>query len=585
MKQGTWDLSVYYQSIDDPALREDIAEIHTLVEKCSQYLESVGEIVPKLEGILRFLEKLFEKMNRAFGYCQLILATDTGNTQALHLMDEMSLMHVRVESLNSKVTRFVGGIAALEEAIQLSSLLREHAFLLSEYQQMAIHLLPEDMEEWMLRMSLSGGDAFSKLRDQLMGSHLVELDGKSLPLSTVRGMAYDSDAGVRKRAYHAELASYEKVALPMAFALGNIKGEAITMAEAKGYSDVLSQQLAESRMDEQTLQAMFAAIREALPSFQRYLRVKGRLLGYADGLPFYELFAPVAEEDKRYTIEETEELLVETFGNVHPPMGKMIRRAFDERWIDVYPCEGKEGGAFCAGNYQLRVSRILTNFMGSFSDVSTLAHELGHAWHNCCLQHAPALLADSPMPLAETASIFNETLLSHVVREAARPEERFALLEGHLMEVTQTIVDIYSRFLFESKVFQARKTHIPSVDELKTMMLDAQQEAYGDGLSKEERHPYMWICKPHYYSVGLHYYNFPYAFGLLFGMGVFAKYRREGAPFMSQYDTLLSACGSGLVKDVTQSVGIDVQSVTYWREALGTILSEIEEFVELAEKR
>lgn len=583
MKEQTWDLSVFYHGFDDPDLRGDIDGIKKLLEEGHALLEGAG--ADKLESMLALLERVMNKLHRTFGYCQLVLSVEAENAVALRYMDELSTLYVDVEVLQSACIRYVGKLEDLESAISESENLQKHAFLLREFQLRAEHMLPESMEKWMLRMSLSGGDAFSKLRDQLMGTHTVEMDGKTLPLPAVRGMAYDPDADVRRRAYEAEIASYAKVELPMAFCLAGIKGEAITMCEAKKYPDVLTQQLAESRMDRETLDAMLTAIREALPDFRRYLKAKAKLLGHQGGLPFYDLFAPVGKDGKRYTIEEAETLLVEVFTGVHPEMGEFIQHAFDNRWIDVYPKAGKEGGAFCAGNHELKISRVLTNFVGSFSDVSTLAHELGHAWHNRCLESVPVLMADPPMPLAETASIFNETLLNNTVRAAFNEETAFALLESSLMEATQTVVDIYSRFLFESAVFEARKTHTPTVEELKTFMLDAQEQAYGDGLSEDTRHPYMWVNKSHYYMVGMHFYNFPYAFGLLFGLGVFAKYQEQGKAFMQQYDTLLAGCGSGLVAEVAGSVGIDVRGVEYWRGALQIVRQEIDEFVTLCEKR
>ena len=228
---------------------------------------------------------------------------------------------------------------------------------------------------------------------------------------------------------------------------------------------------------------------------------------------------------------------------------------------------------------------MLTNFVGSFSDVSTLAHELGHAWHNRCLTSVPMLMTETPMPLAETASIFNETLLSQTVRHSADDATRLVLLENSLMEATQTVVDIYSRYLFESAVIEARKTHIPSAQELNGFMLDAQEQSYGDGLSKDARHPSMWVCKSHYYSTGLHFYNFPYAFGLLFGLGVFVQFQKEGPAFVPKYDKLLASCGSDTVRNVAASVGIDVNSVDYWRSALDVVRGEINEFLALSEKK
>ena len=585
MNDGTWDLSVFYQGFDDPALRGDIDAIRSAAEGMEALLSQDRPEADRLEAMVACLEDMTNRLSRAFGYAELTLAADTENEGALRLMDELSALMVEVQLCQSRCVRYVGGVKELDRLIESREALRQNGFILREMARQSAHMLPAEMEKWMLRMSLDGGDAFSKLRDRLIGTHTVDLDGKAQPLPAVRGMAYDPDPAVRKAAYEAELASYRKIETPMAFCLGCIKGEALTMCEARGYSDVLTQQLNESRMDRETLDAMWTAIREALPDFRRYLRKKAELLGHANGLPFYDLFAPMGRDTQRYTAGEARELLVRVFSQVHLEMGRFIDQAFENRWIDLYPREGKEGGAFCAGFHQMKISRVLTNFVGSFSDVSTLAHELGHGWHNVCLERVPVLMADPPMPLAETASIFNETLLSHEVRKTADDETRFALLENSLMEATQVIVDIYSRFLFESAVFEARKTHIPTAAELNRMMLDAQRESYGDGLDPNVMHPCMWINKSHYYSVGLHFYNFPYAFGHLFGLGVFKKYLEKGGSFMPEYDALLASCGSGLVRDVAAGVGIDVASADYWRGALDVFRAELDEFERLCERR
>jgi len=583
--ESTWDLSVFYQGFDDPALRADIEAAKNLTAEGHALLTAELPLPEKIEKIVSQLEILTDKLSRAFMYCQLTLAAESENRDAFRTLEELSALSVDTQVFESACTRYLGTVPDLDSVIAQSEKLKANAFILREAQREAAHMLPESMEKWMLRMSLSGGDSFQKLRDQLMGTLTVDLDGKELPLPAVRGMAYDPDPDVRKKAYEAELASYPKVALPMAFCLGGIKGEALTLCEAKGYPDVLTQQLEESRMDHETLDAMWAAIREALPDFRRYLRAKARLLGHADGLPFYDLSAPVGNDVQTYTIDEARSLLRDTFGKAHPKMADFMMNAFDQRWIDLYPRQGKEGGAFCSENHELKLSRILTNFVGSFSDVSTLAHELGHAWHAHCMENLPVLMTQAPMPLAETASTFNETLLSHTVLMTATPERAFSILEGSLMEATQCCVDIYSRFLFESAVFEARKTHTPSVDELRAMMLSAQEEAYGDGLDKEVRHPDMWINKGHYYTVGLHYYNFPYAFGLLFGLGVYQKYAQAGAAFLPTYDALLASCGSDTVYHVAKSVGIDVHDIGYWLSALDVLRGEIDEFEALAAQK
>lgn len=583
MMEPTWDLSVFYKGFDDPALREDIRQIQQWAVKAGQ-LEG-EDVTATLEGALRAMETLENLLSRAYGYAQLTAEADNTNDEALRLISELDNIMVEVSLAHSRIVRYVGQVEDLEARIAQSDFLQGYAFILREMKDNAAHLLPADMEKWMLRMQLDGGDAFSKLRDRLMGTLTVDLDGKSLPLPAVRGMAYDPDPAVRKAAYEAELQSYRKVETPMAYCLACIKGEAMTLSEARGFSDLLSQQLYETRMDRETLEALLTAIRESLPDFRRYLKAKGALLGHFNGLPFYDLFAPVGRNERKYTVEEARELLVRVFTQVDPEMGAFIDNAFSNRWIDLFPREGKSGGAFCAGFHAMGISRVLTNFVGSFSDVSTLAHELGHGWHNRCMLRMPVLLSDSPMPLAETASIFNETLLSHEVRKTADEETRFSLLENSLMESTQTIVDIYSRYLFETGVLEARKTHIPTAEEFNRLMLDAQEAAYGDGLDPNVRHASMWVNKSHYYSTGRHFYNFPYAFGHLFGLGVFRKYLEKGSAFMPEYHALLSRCGSAPIAEVASSVGIDVRSVDYWRGALDIIRGEVEEFLSLCRNR
>ncbi|MBN1777857.1 MAG: M3 family oligoendopeptidase [Clostridiales bacterium] len=583
--ETTWDLSVFYKGFDDPALEADLEKLGTMSETGLAILKQEKDAESVLFEMLTHLETYHNTLSRAYMYCELTMSVEAENQKAFQTLERVSTLMVDYDVFMSACKRFIGSVDGLEAIIQGNPELKKNDFALLEAREQAKHMLPETIERWMLRMSLSGGDSFSKLRDQLIGTVTVEMDGESHPLPAIRGMAHDPDPAVRKKAYEAEMASYKKIALPMAFCLGGIKGEALTMCEAKKHPDILSQQLTESRMDRETLDAMWTACREAFPDFRRYLKAKARLLGHQNGLPFYDVFAPVGKSTKKFTFEEARDLVVGTFETAHPKMAKFMANAFDNSWIDVYPKQGKTGGAFCASNHELKLSRVLTNFIGSFSDVSTLAHELGHAWHNECIRDYPLMMTEYPMPLAETASTFNETLLAQTVLKTADDELSFSILEGSLMEATQCVMDIYSRFLFETGVFEARKTHTPSVDELRRMMLDAQKEAYGDGLDPDVMHADMWVNKSHYYSVGLHFYNFPYAFGLLFGLSVYKKYKQEGQAFLPKYDAFLGRCGSGTVYNVAKSVGIDVHSVDAWRSALDVIRGEVDTFVELVDQR
>ena len=580
-----WDLTVFYKDFDDPEFKDDLARLPKEIDAFTAAIAAPAEDeVEKLVSLVHqeeALSNLFERLNLMIG---LTLSVDANNKAANAAMAPLMRAVMGSSLASNAFSRYLASLENLDAIIDADDELKARAFALREAAEDAKHQLPEALEKPVLKMQLSGGEAFSQLRDKLDATLLVDYDGKQIPLSAVRALAYDGDADTRRRAYEAELASYKKIELPMSFCLNNIKAEGETMAALKGYKGVLDMALAHSRMDEKTLEAMWTAIREALPELREYFKAKGRLLGHENGLPFYDLFAPVGQSTRTYTVEEARALLLDLFGKFCPEMGEMMRTAFDEGWIDMYPREGKSGGAFCSGYYAKNISRVMTNFAGSASDVSTLAHELGHAFNNRMLHHKPLMMTETPMPLAETASTFNETLLISQLLKTATPEEELTLLDSCLTEQTQTMVDIYSRFLFEQKVVAAQADHALDVDELKETMLWAQEQSYGDGLDPEYRHPYMWACKSHYYSTGVHFYNFPYAFGGLFARGLYARYEKEGEAFVPVYCDLLSRFGSDTIANVTASVGIDVTTPDFWREAVESVLVQVRRFVELADQ-
>ena len=574
-----WDLSYLYAGFDDEQFLSDLDSLKRDGETLKGLL--ADDTIPegrKLEMMVAESEKLTAKLDKLGTFIGCTLATDATNEKANRADDRMNMIYTELQPVFSGMERFVAGVKDLDKAIGESKALGKVGFALREIRENAKHLIPEEIEPWILEMQLSGGSAFSQLRDKLDSTLSVDYRDEKLPLAAVRGKAYDPDPEVRRDAYNAEIAAYAKIELPMSYCLNSIKMEARTLAKARGYDSVLDMTLAQSRMDRQTLDALWTAVREYLPHFRRYLRAKGKMLGHHDGLPFRDLFAPVGEVTKQYTVEEAREILLREMGKFTPRMAEFMDNAFAQRWIDLYPRDGKTGGAFCAGVHFADRSLVMTNFQGSFSDVSTLAHELGHAWHNRCMAGLPYMMIDTPMPLAETASIFNETMLSYQALRSCGREERLYLLENGLMEATQTVVDIYSRFLFESEVIDTRADHAMTVEELKDAMLRAQEASYGDGLSREERHPYMWACKSHYYSSGFNFYNFPYAFGLLFGKGVFARYLEKGSAFAEDYCALLRSCGSAKAADVAAGVGIDVRDPDFWRSSLEVIRKDIDEF-------
>jgi pepF/M3 family oligoendopeptidase len=456
--------------------------------------------------------------------------------------------------------------------------------MLRQAKLQAQHLMSPAEEELVAELNPSAGGAWGKLFNNLSSQINVTLtlgeEKRTLPMSAVRNLAYDPQAAVRRAGYEAELAAWQANALPLAAALNGIKGEVITLARRRGWASPLSAALFDNAVDQDTLTVMLQAARETFPHFRQYLRAKARLLGQ-EKLPWYDLFAPVGGGKQDWPYAEARELVISQFGTYSQRMGDFAARAFRENWIDAEPRAGKRDGAFCMG-LRRDESRVLTNFQPGFKSVLTLAHELGHAYHNLNLARQPMLNRSTPMVLAETASIFCETIVRNALLRQLPPAERMGILEATLVNATQIVVDISSRFLFEQAVFDQRRKRDVAVDELCEAMRAAQLETYGDGLDTTVLHPYMWAAKSHYYSSDRSFYNYPYMFGMLFGLGLYARYQQDPEDFKRRYDDLLSATGQADAATLAARMDIDIHAIDFWRSSLKLVENDIDQFTALA---
>ena len=467
-----WDLTRLYRSFSDPAFSADMTAAEQLTEKIAgMFAAPKSDALEQLKDLITAFNSLQALTARLRSLVSLTLAAEAENEEALAMNDKMQSFFVRMRQQYSAFNRYVGSLENLDELIEKDDLIREHAFMLRETAQEAKHTIDPALEETVLKLRITGSSAWSQLRGTLESTVMVDYEDndeiKQLPLAAARNLAYSPDPAIRKRAYEAELSAYPKIEIPMAACLSSMKGEALTMLPLRHYDSLLEQTLEQSRMDQETLDAMLTAMRESFSVFRRYLRAKAKALGHEGGLPFYDLFAPMGKANASYTLDEARNILVDVLGKFSKKMADHIAQAFDERWIDAYPRAGKRGGAFCSGVHPLGISYVLTNFDGSLSSVSTLAHELGHAYHNRCMDGMSMLNCGYPMPLAETASIFNETLLASKMLESAAEDEQIMLLELEISDACQVIVDIMSRYLFETEVVERRKTHALSPRELK----------------------------------------------------------------------------------------------------------------------
>ena len=587
-----WSLKELYTSFNSEEFLEDMECLTEVIDEINKWTEIIVKDTDcakvKLEGYVERFSVLADLITKIGSFIELSISVNTKDDEALKYSDILEKKLTKIVEAETKLNKWISSIENIDEVIKDSILLKDHEFILKEVVEKSKYLLTDREEAIIANMQNTGSNAWGKLKDNLISTHKVEIneDGKikEYPLTVVLNMAYDKDEKVRKRAYEAEIASYTKIEEGVAAALNGIKGEVLTICEFRGYKSPLEQTLINSRMDEESLNVMLEAMKESMPKFREYLKRKAEILGHKNGLPFYDMYAPIVESDMEFDYEKGKKFVVDKFRTFSDNLANFAQKAMNNNWIDVMPKEGKVGGAFCAGIHYLGESRILLNYGNSFSDVVTMAHELGHGFHGECLKDESVLNTEYPMPIAETASTFCETIVKKAAIKEADKITALAILESEISDCNQVIVDIYSRFLFEKSLFEARKESALTVDQIKKLMLDAQREAYGDGLDPKYLHPYMWTWKPHYYYANSNFYNFPYAFGLLFAKGLYAEYLKKGSEFSSKYENLLSITGKHNIADITKEVGIDIHNKEFWKSSLRTIEEDIDKFMELSKE-
>ena len=571
-----WSLKELYPSFESEEFQRDFERFSNFREVFNGL--TLEDNLESIKAAIAALEEFSVLSSRLGNYINLTLTANTTDETANKYRTLFGNAYAALNSAYTKVYKFIGSV---ETDITADENLKDYEFYFAEAKQQYKHLLSDELEDVIAKFSISGGDGWEQLFEAMTSGVEGEFKGEKVTLSEIRNMAYDADAAVRKEAYETELKMYDTIKEPIAFALNNIKQQVLTETSLRGFESPLAQTLEASRMSRKTLDALLEAIREYLPQFRAYLKHKAALLGHENGLPFYDLFAPIGESSRRFTIEESKEFLLENFRGFSEDLAQMTKEAYENNYIDFLPRKGKVGGAFCSNLPFIKQSRILTNFSGSLSDVVTIAHELGHAYHGLHIENHRVLNQEYSMPVAETASTFNENIVMNTVISEASDAEKVALFESQLQDTTQIIVDIYSRYLFESAVFENREKSFMFSKDLEQLMLDAQKEAYGDGLDPDAMHPYMWACKPHYYSSGLSFYNFPYAFGGLFSKGLYAIYQEQPEGFVEKYQELLRATTVTSAEDTAKVLGVDVTDSAFWKKALAQVADNIEQFIAL----
>ncbi len=584
-----WDMTPLFPSLEseefDLAMKklgeqiEDLRGLYdTIGVRAGKKQELTETLAASVEEVIGATNALGEEMRTVGSFISSFVAVNSKDALAQAKYSEFQIKMIPAGKLAKRFNAWIGSLD-VERLIETSEMCRDHAFSLRKAAKSARHLMSEAEEDLYSELSPSGPSAWGRLHSNVSSRLLVTVEGKpeKLPMAAVRGLAHHPDPGVRRAAYDAELQAWESVEVPMAAALNSIKGDSNTVNARRGWADSLESALFNNNIDKATLTAMQQAVVESFPDFRRYLKAKARLLG-KPALPWFDLFAPVGEGDDKWAWEDATDFIVEQFGTYSPKMKAMGVRAFAEGWVDAEPREGKADGAFCMG-VRNDESRVMMNYSNSFNSVQTLAHELGHAYHNVNLNGRTPMQRSTPMALAETASIFCQAIIVQAGLAEASEQSKLAILENDLQSACQVVVDIHSRFIFEKAVFDGRAKRELSVNELKDLMLGAQRETYGDGLDGNSLHPYMWAVKGHYY--GATYYNWPYTFGLLFSTGLYAQYTADPEKFKAGYDALLSSTGLEDAASLTARFGFDIRMPEFWEESLDILRARIDQFEKL----
>jgi len=597
-----WDLDSIYPGLESQPFADAMQDHGRQISELEAYFKEhaiaqSGRIPGSSQEAGRLTAEILDRFNRLLAlqstlqaYIVGFVTTDSFNTLATRKLSEFEQTGVRFSQLEVLFRGWLGSLAAsgleIDELIDANDTVQAHAFAVRETVAESRYLMSEVEEELAAQLSLSGASGWEKLQGTVTSQIVLpfERGGKveDLPITAIQNIRrYDPDESVRRRAFEAEIGAWEAARESLAACMNGIKGTVNTLNARRGREDSLHQSIVQARLDRKTLETMLAVMKESFPMFRRYFKAKAARLG-KQALAWWDVFAPVVEGGREFSYPEARQYILDIFQGFSPELTGFTRGAFDNGWIDAEPRKGKRGGAFCMEVPLLEESRILCNFDGSLDQLSTIAHELGHAFHNECQRGLTMIQRETPMTLAETASIFNETLVTEAaLKDAASPEEELAILENFLISASQVIVDIYSRYLFEHEVFERRAQAELSADDFCEIMTRAQRETYGEGLDPEHQHAYMWAWKPHYYSEALSYYNYPYAFGQLFGLGLFAVYQERGDAFFEQYRKLLRETGQGTAAELAARFDIKLDEPEFWRSSMRVIEQRIDRYQEL----
>lgn len=571
------------------SIEKAIQEAKALIESWSVDHDDDG--FPKLKDFLEKRESITNGLSEAGTFARGLASADAKDTQASKVVNQLGSI---ASQMNAVETRFMKQLKdSSDEAwdkLLSDDSFKDVSFALNEKREQGKKLLSENEERVIQQLSLDGLHGFGNMYQTLVNSVKLPVkdDGKVTVLSAGQAankLNGDSDPKAR----HAMLQIWEKAwqAKSPLFAdtLNHLAGFRLQTYQLRGEDDFMNPPLEYNRMKKDTLDVMWDTITENKPRVVEFLNRKATLMNL-EKLSWPDVAAPVSVgtfTPKTYTFEEAQDFIVKHFGSFSTEMSGMAQRAFENNWVEAEDREGKRPGAYCANLPESKESRIFMTFSGSANNVSTLAHELGHAFHSHVMRDLPQLNRRYAMNVAETASTFAETLISNATIEAATSvEEKIALLDSKISRAAIMFMDIHSRFLFEKRFYEKRQNGLVDEKELRELMEDAQKEAFQDSL--ETYHPMFWASKLHFYSTSVSFYNFPYTFGFLFSLGIYSKAKEVGPSFEGNYRNLLRDTASMTTEDLAKKhLDVDLTQSAFWQSAIDEVLEDIDLYMSLTE--
>ena len=612
-----WSLDSLYKDLQCSEYKKDFETLNNLIAEMNGILDNTTSSQNTDFDFNSFLNDFINKQNELVylgktisAYAYIIYSTDTTNTQYMNNLNAVDEISVKLNQLSVKFSTILfENNDKLPDFFSKNPDKVEYKYLLEKAIEEKAHQMSAAEEELASKLSHTGGNAWSLLQEQLI-SNLHDENGKTF--NELRNDANDADPILRKQSWEKEVQLLSQNKIAFAAALNNLKGETCTLNKKRNWNQAIDRSLFSACLQKQTLDALIGAIEDSLPMWREYFKAKALLLRKAGttasktagtpehpGIAFYDLFAPVenpAAKDnsdseslfsKKWEFSDAKDYILKEYYSFSKDMGDFATKAFEQNWIDAKVRAGKVGGAYDEDFPKGHQSRILSNFTGVFSDIITLAHELGHAYHFSCMKDKPALFYDYPMTLAETASTFAETIVKQDMLKQSTGFDRIKILDLDLTDTSQVLVDILCRFYFERAVFEQKQNNELNAEDFCKLMQQSQQKSYGDGLNNErtpddsnytERHDFMWAVKCHYYITDLDFYNFPYAFGQLFAAALYERSRKEGPAFAKTYSELLSNTGNMSCEDLCKIAGFDITTKDFWKSGIEMYKKEVEEF-------